>query len=135
MKAKTEHDRPLEGLRILIAEDEFLISVALEDTLREAGAEIVTAPNVRVALEDIAGQTLSGALLDVRLGRQTTDCVADSLEALGIPFLFYSGHGLPEGMRDKHPGAEVLLKPVTPRAVIDAVLAMVKRAKGQPSPA
>lgn len=129
MEAKTERDRPLEGLRILIAEDEFLISVALEDTLREAGAEIVTAPNVRVALEDIAVKTLSGALLDVRLGRQTTDCVADSLEALGIPFLFYSGHGLPDEMRDKHPCATVLLKPVTPRAVIDAVLAMVQGGK------
>jgi len=129
MGPKTESELPLAGQRILIAEDEFLISIALEDTLREAGAEILTASNVRVALEEIAGEKLSGALLDVRLGRQTTDSVADSLVALGIPFLFYSGHGLPDEMRDKHPDAGVLLKPVTPRAVIEAVREMVKGVK------
>jgi len=129
MVPKTESNLPLAGQRILIAEDEFLISVALQDTLREAGAEILTASNVRVALEEIAAKKLSGALLDVRLGRQTTACVADSLMALGIPFLFYSGQGLPDEMRDKHPDAEVLLKPVTPRAVIEAVRVMVKGVK------
>jgi len=127
MEPKTERDLPLEGLRILIAEDEFLISIALEDTLREAGADCLTAGNVRLALKDIAEEKLSAALLDVRLGRQTTEEVADSLAALGIPFMFYSGHGLPDEMRERHPGAEVLLKPVTPRAMIEAVLAMVKR--------
>jgi len=129
MGPKTVSDLPLAGQRILIAEDEFLISVALEDTLREAGAEILKAPTVHTALQEIAGEKLSGALLDVRLGRQTTDSVADTLVALGIPFLFYSGQGLPDEMRVKHPDAEVLLKPVTPRAVVEAVRAMVKGVK------
>ena len=126
MGRKMEHELPLRGMRILVAEDEFLISVVLEDTLSEAGADTVCAATVRAALRDAADEPLTAALLDVRLGRQTTEMVADALAAREIPFLFYSGQELPDKMRDKHPNAQLLLKPVTPCAVIDALRKIAK---------
>jgi len=120
MVQKQEYDQPLQGLRILIAEDELLIALALEETLRDAGADVRRAATVRCALRDASDQTLSAALLDVRLGRQTTETVADALAEREIPFLFYSGQDLPDTIRDKHPGATLLLKPVGPGAIIDA---------------
>ena len=37
MELKAKNDRPLQGMRILVADDEFMIVAVLEDTLREAG--------------------------------------------------------------------------------------------------
>lgn len=126
MEQRTELQQPLKGLRILVADDEFLIAAAIEDTLKEAGAETVRAATVLAALEGADDEALSAALLDVRLGRQTTEEVADRLAGRDIPFLFYSGQDLPEYMRAKHPNAKVLVKPVTPLAFIAAILALVK---------
>src|SRR4051812_41276287 len=81
MEQKSAPDLPLEGQCILVAEDEFLIATVIEDTLREAGADTRRAANVRAALQDIDYKTPSAALLDVRLGRQTSEEVADSLTA------------------------------------------------------
>jgi CheY-like chemotaxis protein len=121
MERKTKHELPLEGLRILVAEDEFLIASAIEDTLREAGAETLRAASVSSALQTLEHQTPSVALLDVRLGRQTTGDLADNLAALHVPFIFYSGHGLPDEVREKHPHAAILLKPVTGGTIIEAL--------------
>lgn len=126
MEQKTQHDLPLEGLRVLVAEDEFLIASVIEDTLREAGADTSRAASVRAALADIDYKLPSVALLDVHLGQQTTETIADDLAARHIPFVFYSGRGLPERMRDKHPDAQVLIKPVGPRAIVDAVLRIAR---------
>ncbi len=40
--SKTDPARPLQGMRILVADDEFLIAVTIEETLCDAGAEIVS---------------------------------------------------------------------------------------------
>lgn len=121
MSLQMESDFPLRNLLILVAEDEFLIAAAVEDTLRDAGADVIRASTVNEALLDAAGEALSVALLDVRLGHQTTEPIADALFLRDIPFLFYSGHGLPDDMRAKHPHAGVLIKPVTSREIVDAL--------------
>jgi len=46
MEKSTERDRPLRGMKILVADDEFLILVCIEEALRGAGAEIVSASNL-----------------------------------------------------------------------------------------
>ena len=43
MDNKREQDQPLQGMRILVADDEFLIAITIEETLSDAGAEIVGA--------------------------------------------------------------------------------------------
>lgn len=126
MDARSEQDQPLRGMRILIADDEFLIAAVLEDVFSEAGAEIVSAATLADALEGAQGASLSAAVLDVRLGRQTTEAVADVLTSRGVPFIFYSGQALPDRMRDKYPHARVLLKPVEHSAFVDELLKAVR---------
>lgn len=121
MEWKTDSPPSPARLRILAVEDEFLIGAALKDTFDAAGADITVVPSVSAALRAIAEETPSAALLDVQLGRQTVDDVAAALAARGVPFLFYSGHGLPDELREKYPDKEVLLKPVTPRIIVEAV--------------
>ena len=102
-------------------EDEFLIGAALKDTFRSAGADVTVVPNVSSALREIADGPLSAALLDVQLGRQSVADVADALAVRGIPFLFYSGHELPDELRARYPDKQVLLKPVAPHVIVEAV--------------
>jgi CheY-like chemotaxis protein len=50
---------PLQGTRILVIEDEFLIATVIEDFLRQAGAEeVVIAVNMQEAREALADSTL-----------------------------------------------------------------------------
>jgi DNA-binding NtrC family response regulator len=125
MERASEHDRPLRGKRILVADDEFLIAVLLEQTLIDAGAEIVSAATVPVALKSAEVETLCAAVLDVRLVRETTEAVADILTARGVPFLFYTGQALPARIRDRHPNAKVLMKPTRLHEIVETLVKLV----------
>jgi CheY-like chemotaxis protein len=127
MGSATETHQDLHGMRILITDDEFLIAITIEETLRDAGAETVTAATLPAAMKVAADEPLSAALLDVRLGRQTTDAVADILSSRQVPFVFYTGQALPADMSRKYAGAEVLAKPARQDAIVEMMLKIVGR--------
>lgn len=99
-------DRPqqeLAGLRVLIAEDEFLLAVQLEDELQAAGCTTL-GPYASVALATQACREarFDLAMLDVNLHGEMIFPVADELYARAIPFVLLSGYGasnLPERYR------------------------------------
>ncbi|HVB89869.1 MAG TPA: response regulator [Beijerinckiaceae bacterium] len=123
MEPKIERGQPLRGMRILIVDDEFLIALSLEETFRDAGAEIVSALTLNAALTIAQKDALTAAVLDVRMGQRTTEMVADVLAERGVPFIFYSGQSLPQSMRDKFPEAKVLAKPANQDAFIAVLVA------------
>jgi DNA-binding response OmpR family regulator len=93
----------LQGRRILVVEDEYLVATDVADTLRESGAEVV-GPFARVqpALDAIESEDISGAVLDVRLDGETIEKVAALLAARGVPVLLttgYEGEQLPPELR------------------------------------
>jgi DNA-binding response OmpR family regulator len=99
----------LQGLRILIVEDNPYIAIALEEMLSEQGLVIA---GVAGALDDAlllaASAPLDIALLDVNIGDRRIDPVAEALVARGKPFVFTTGYGragLPEAFLD-HPVVE-----------------------------
>lgn len=51
-------------MRVLVVDDEFLIAVAIEETLKDAGAAIVSAATLPEALKIATEEPLSAALLD-----------------------------------------------------------------------
>jgi CheY-like chemotaxis protein len=97
--------------RILIVEDEPFIALALESMLPDLGFEVAgSATKVSAALELIARVRIDCAILDVNLGLQRIDPVADALAARGCPFFFTTGYSLP-GLPIRHAGRAVLQKP------------------------
>ena len=84
----------LEGLRVLVVEDEFLIAMLLQDTLESAGC-IVSGPIPRLAeaLDAAEGGIYDAAVLDVNLAGERIDPVAHMLARRDIPFVFVSGYG------------------------------------------
>ena len=96
---------------ILIVEDEPFIALALEAMLLELGFDVAgSAAQVSAALELIGRERIDGAILDVNLGSQRIDPVADILAARPCPFFFTTGYGI-SGLPARHAGRTVLQKP------------------------
>ncbi len=95
----------LSGKRVLIVEDDPFIAMALEDTLLDFDMRVAgVASNLREAARLARESDFEIALLDVNIGHDTIDPVADAVAARGLPFVFTTGHGragLPEAYRDR----------------------------------
>jgi CheY-like chemotaxis protein len=85
----------LEGIRVLVVEDEFLVATLIEDMLTSAGC-VVSGPIPRLAeaLDAVHGGTFDAAVLDVNLGGgDRVYPVADALSRRNVPFVFVTGYG------------------------------------------
>jgi DNA-binding response OmpR family regulator len=80
--------------RILVVDDEPLISMMMGDWLVELGCEVVgPAHSVKEGM-DLAGRSdLDGAILDLHLNGDKSYDVAMALRERGIPFAFATGDG------------------------------------------
>ncbi len=97
--------------RILIVEDEPFIALTLVDTLSDLGFDVAgCVGNVSAAIDFIGREHIDGALLDVNLGSQRIDAVADLLAQRACPFIFTTGHGR-AGVPAAHADRAVLQKP------------------------
>lgn len=100
------------GLNVLIAEDETLVSMLLEEMLADLGCTVAgTASNLNDALVMIEGAgPVDLAILDVNLGGQPIEPVVEALRMRSVPFLFVTGYGA-ASVNDRFAGAPVLQKP------------------------
>lgn len=97
--------------RILVVEDEPFIALTLEDMLEELGfVHAGTVSQVNEAIDVIGREAIDCALLDVNLGSEKIDPVADLLAARGCPFIFTTGYGR-SGIPNAHAKRPVLQKP------------------------
>jgi CheY-like chemotaxis protein len=85
----------LEGLRVLVVEDDYLVAQVLIELLEDAGAVVVGPVGwVDEALALIADRTnrFDGAVLDVNLHGSKSYPIADALAARSIKFIFATGY-------------------------------------------
>ena len=120
--------RRLDGLRLLVVEDEALIAILIEDVLLDLGCVVVgPAGSVAQALALLDRETVDGAVLDVNLGAdERSYAIAEALGARGIPFIFVTGYG-DEGVDPRYAAVEVLQKPFDPRTLERSVAATLAR--------
>ena len=105
------HAAHLNGLRVLVVEDEMMVSMLIEDMLTDLGCTIVgPASRLDEALQLAGEAELDCAVLDVNLGGQPIFPLADLLRQMGRPFAFATGYG-DAGLRDVDKGSPVLQKP------------------------
>ena len=104
-------DGTLDGLRVLVVEDEMMVSMLIEDMLADLGCTVVgPASRLDEAIALANAAELDCAVLDVNLGGQPIFPLADILHAKGAPFAFATGYG-DAGLRDVDRGSPVLQKP------------------------
>jgi CheY-like chemotaxis protein len=102
----------LNGARLLIVEDEYLLAREMADYFENLGAEIVgPVGTVAHALALIASSHIQIAVLDVNLRDERVYPVADLLTLKQIPFVFASGYGS-ELEPDAYAGAPRCIKPI-----------------------
>ena len=81
------------GRRILVVEDEFLVSLATIDFLESIGCEIVgPAAGLAAAVHLAQSESLDAAVLDINIAGEMIWPVAAELQHRGVPFLFLSAH-------------------------------------------
>lgn len=120
----------LNGLRVLVVEDEAAISMLLEDMLLDFGCEVVgPAARLKQALDLAQHETFSVAILDVNVAGEPVYPVAASLADRGVPFLFSTGYG-GGGIKDPYRDRPVVQKPFSQGDLRRGLLAAVTNASG-----
>ena len=112
--------------RILVLDDEPLISMMVQDWLTELAYETVGPANsVTGALGLIDSTPLDAAILDLSLGKEDCYPVAEALRARGIPFVLVTGYGH-VNVADCFQDAPILSKPIDFQAIKDAMCKLLE---------
>jgi CheY-like chemotaxis protein len=110
--------------RILLVDDEPLISVITEEWLLDLGHTVVgPALDLTSALK-LAEGDVDAAVIDVTLGRETGYPLAAALDARGVPFVFATGYGK-AGLEPDWRNRETLAKPFEFEAFRSAIEGMI----------
>lgn len=118
--------RPVTGecghkASILIVEDEPMLAFVLEETLIDAGFNVVgVAGRLEAALLLIESSDFDAAIVDANLAGVSAGPAASALTARGLPFIVVSGY-LPEQQAGAFSGALRLQKPCRPDHLVLAL--------------
>jgi CheY-like chemotaxis protein len=116
----------LNGAKVLVVEDETLISFLIEDMLRELGcSEVWHAAAVKEALAILAQRRPDVAVLDVNLGHELVYPLATWLDTEAIPFVFATGYGR-KGIAERWGDCPVVQKPFAREALAAALGAVMR---------
>src|SRR5450755_1510642 len=107
--------------RVLLVEDDVLVALDIAQQIADAGFEVVgPATSVAKAVALIAERGCDVAVLDVNLGHETAEPIAERLRARGTPFVVLTGYSIEQLPSGFH-GAPVLSKPIFPAVLLAAL--------------
>lgn len=106
---------------VLVVEDEFLIALMTESTLRQMGyADIIIAQTLEQGLERAETGNFAFAILDVNLEGRVSFPIASVLRQKGTPIGFQTAYG-PDGVAPEFADCPVITKPFSERELSDLV--------------
>ncbi len=119
------HSPTADGSRVLVAEDEALISVILSGDLRDEGY-LVAGPFSRgeEALAWLADDTPDLAIIDYMLRDGPCTTLMRVLRERGVPFVIFSGYARDPDGSDEFADAPWFDKPASLDALLDALAAL-----------
>lgn len=111
--------------RVLVVEDEALLAYEFADVLRDAGFEVVgPAGSVAMARRLLEHEPCDIAVLDINLGRETSEPLAEQLLGRKIPVIAISGYS-----KEQHPtvfrDAHFMPKPFDARRLVPKIRALI----------
>ena len=125
---------PLYGLRIMVAEDDWLIAQMIRGILLDLGCTVIgPVRTLDEALREIRANGIDGALLDVQLGEDSVLPAASELALRGVPFILVTGHRSLGGSPALLANAPLLTKPFTIRQLEETMCSVFAlRERGEP---
>jgi CheY-like chemotaxis protein len=116
----------LQGVKVLVVEDEYLVAALMEDMLESAGCVVAgPIPRLAQALDAASSEACDVAVLDVNLAGERVYPVADILAQRNVPFVFVTGYGVLPGEYANRPR---LCKPFKMADLLDTLSDIVKTA-------
>ena len=113
-------------LSVFLVEDEAIVRMMIAGMVAELGHDVVAeAGNITDALKLAKTADFGIAILDINVGGQRIEPVAEILHDRHVPFVFASGYGaagLPERYRDR----TVLQKPFPIKQLADAITVAIQ---------
>ncbi len=120
----------LTGLNVLLMEDEFLIALDAEQTLKELGAATVEIVSTLRDADAIVGQRrFDIAVLDVNINGEMSFPVAEKFRACGVPVVFATGYDLRDRQAFTTGFGSCVEKPYTADRLRDALSAALAQAR------
>ena len=112
--------------RVLVAEDDFLVAMDLEDLLSSEGWCVVgPVATVKAALDSIEKAPPDAAVLDVDLAGERAAPIAAALKALGVPFALVSGYTEAQLTEAEFAGAARVGKPCSAAELVSVIRRML----------
>jgi two-component sensor histidine kinase len=113
------HEPANQRPRVLVVEDETLVAMEIAHALTRGGFDVIgPARSVPVALQLLKCSGCDAAVLDINLGRETSEAVAIELASSNTPFVTLSGYSL-EQYHPVFACAFALRKPLRLQFLID----------------
>ena len=85
----------LEGYRVLVVEDEFLIALEVEDAIRRAGGTVIgPVSTLENGLDTAEHGTFDVAVVDMNLRGEVATPIAETLAQRRIPFVAATGYDI-----------------------------------------
>jgi len=127
---EVDESEKLLGLDVLIVEDEAMLALDLTFAIEDAGAQVVGpvhSLDSGLELVNSADFRVDAAVLDVDLAGKDVFPIAERLRALGVPFVFHTGHGDRQHLQSMFPGCTVCTKPTLSDELIGELHRLVAR--------
>jgi CheY-like chemotaxis protein len=116
--------RLLEGLRVLVVEDNLLLAEVTKLLLEDSGGQVVgPAGWLQRGLELAEQEKLDGAILDINLHGEMSFAIAEVLRTRGVPFIFVTGYEDRSIVPMAYRSAPRLDKPVAEDRLIEVLVA------------
>ncbi|MFL7901303.1 response regulator [Azospirillum argentinense] len=127
-------------LHVLVAEDEALAAMALEDFLSRKGYRVTLAQDGQEGLERYSADPADLVITDLRMPRMDGRALIRELrtQAAGLPILVMTGFlsmeaGEDDLTSDRWQPLVVLRKPVSPQVILDTLASLAQAAKLRPA--
>jgi DNA-binding NtrC family response regulator len=119
---------PLDGVTVLVVEDDFLLAMDVEAILVGAGAIVVdVCPTLAQAMARGDSDDFAVAVLDFSLGSDTVALFARRLARRNVPFVLHTGTPRGDTSLVEWRNYPLLEKPASPHALVSAVRTAAER--------
>ena len=108
------------GKRVLVVEDDPIVAMVVEDTLRDMGLEVLVDLSLVDALSEIETSEFDAALIDVGLRGESAYPVMVALQERRVPFAVMSGSDLTT-LAAEFPQVRMMSKPLDMKSLQKAM--------------
>ena len=112
----------LDGLVILVIEDEPLVALDVQQAFEDAGATVVVARTLAASLLAVEDNSVSAAIVDHALGDGDSSEICERLKERSVPFIIYSGFAHLDGACAD---AKHVNKPASPSVLVATVTGLL----------